>query len=126
MSIKLLITNCVFAGWLTAQCVTKMGVNFMIPESQLPSHPSDDDDFEEDGRSPWAIGYMWSVVIMSLGIELVLPILLGVYLDSKFGTVCLFLIFGVFTGFFVAIVNFIKLMKTKGFHQMGKKTRDKE
>ena len=98
----------------------------MIPESQLPSRPSDDDDFEEDGRSPLAIGYMWSVVIMSLGIELVLPILLGVYLDSKFGTICLFLILGVFFGFFVAAVNFIKLMKTQGFHQMGNKTKNKK
>ena len=98
----------------------------MIPEPQLPSHLSDDDDFEEDCRSPLAIGYMWSVVIMSLGLELVLPILLGVYLDSKFGTVCLFLILGIFFGFFVAAVNFIKLMKTNGFHQKGNKTRNKK
>ena len=88
----------------------------MIPEPQLPSHHPNDDDFEEDGRSPLAIGYMWSVVITSLGIELVLPILLGVYLDFKLGTRCLCLILGVLLGFFVAAVNFIKLMKTQGFH----------
>ncbi len=75
------------------------------------------DDVEEDGRSPLAMGYVWATVITSMAIEMALPILLGIYLDSKLGTVCLFLIFGVFLGFFAMIANFIKLMKSKGFHR---------
>ena len=78
----------------------------------LPNAP---DDENADTRSPLAIGYMWAMVIMTMGIEMVLPILLGVYLDFKLGTVCLFLIIGIFLGFSIAVANFIKLMKSKGF-----------
>ena len=73
------------------------------------------EDSGQDARSPLAIGYMWATVIMTMGIESVLPILLGVFLDYKLGTVCLFLILGIFLGLFIMVVNFIKLMKSKEF-----------
>ena len=65
------------------------------------------------GDSPLAKGYMWATVIMTMALELALPILLGIYVDYKLGTKCFFLILGVFLGFFAMIVNFIKLVKSK-------------
>ncbi|MCL2623073.1 MAG: AtpZ/AtpI family protein [Planctomycetaceae bacterium] len=69
----------------------------------------------DDGRSPVVLGYVWATIVMTMAIELIVPILLGVYADYKLGTKCVFLFFGIFIGFFIMVVNFVKLMKSKGF-----------
>lgn len=85
--------------------------------------PQQKTEQESDARSPLAIGYMWATVVITMGIELALPVLLGAYLDFKLGTVCLFIILGVFLGFFIMVINFIKLMKSKAFQQKAPRQR---
>ena len=83
------------------------------------SHTRSGDQVQDDGRSPIAQGYAWATIIITMAVELVLPILLGVYADYKFGTKCLFLLLGVFLSCIIMVANFIKLMKSKDFHQTG-------
>ncbi|MDR1957623.1 MAG: AtpZ/AtpI family protein [Planctomycetaceae bacterium] len=81
-------------------------------------------DAETDVRSPAAQGYAVASTIISMGFELAVPIVLGVITDYKFGTKCLFLIFGVFLGFTAMVVNLTKLAKTKklGKNNVSEKT----
>ncbi len=69
------------------------------------------DDDPDDGRSPLAIGYAWAARIMSISFEMVLPALLGVWLDQKLGTVVLFLLLGLMLGMFVGFLQLLKIVK---------------
>ena len=93
-----------------------------MPSSDLSNENSGDtnSNTENDGRSPLALGYMWATVIMTMTLEMALPVVLGVYVDYKLGTKCLFLIFGIFFGFCAMIFNFIKLLKSKDFQRTVK------
>lgn len=64
-----------------------------------------------DGRSPFAVGYAWAVRISNLGIEMALPILLGVWLDHLLGTVVVFLLLGIFLGMAIAVLQLIKIVR---------------
>jgi len=94
-----------------------------IPDN---SHTRSDDKTNNDGRSPFVQGYVWATVIITMTVELIVPILLGVYADYKFGTKCLFLLLGVLLGFIIMVVNFIKLMKSKDFHQNGNSNKNEK
>ena len=85
-----------------------------IPDN---SHTRSDDTSQNDGRSPIVQGYVWATVITTMAVELILPILLGVYADYKFGTKYLFLLLGVFLSCVIMVVNFFKLVKSKDFQQ---------
>ena len=90
------------------------------------SHTCTNDKTNDDGRSPFVQGYVWATVIISMTVELIVPILLGIYSDYKFGTKCLFLLLGVFLSCVIMVVNFIKLMKLKGFHQIGNSNKNEK
>ena len=79
----------------------------------------------DDTRSPIAMGYAWATIIISMGFELVIPIVLGIYADHKWGTKCVFLLIGIVVGFFVVIVNFAKLLKSNKLHSIGKTEKPK-
>ncbi|MCL2120587.1 MAG: AtpZ/AtpI family protein [Planctomycetaceae bacterium] len=87
-----------------------------MPVSDLPSDDSNSAPVTDE-RSLLALGYMRATVIMTMALEMALPVFLGVYADYKLGTKCLFLIFGVFFGFCAMIVNFVKLIQSNEFHQ---------
>jgi F0F1-type ATP synthase assembly protein I len=47
-----------------------------------------------DDRSPMAIAFEWSATIMTISAEMVVPGLLGYWLDQKLGTRVVFLLIG--------------------------------
>ena len=94
-----------------------------IPDN---SHSRSDAKKQEDSRSSYVQGYVWATVIITMAVELVVPILLGVYADYKFGTKGVFLLLGVFLSCIILVTNFVKLMKSKDFHQMGGSNKDEK
>ncbi len=66
---------------------------------------------QEDDRSALAVGYGWATQIIGIGIEFVLPILVGVWLDRKAGTLILFTIFGVILGLVIGFLALRDLLK---------------
>jgi F0F1-type ATP synthase assembly protein I len=90
--------------------------NMPIPDK---SSSRSGDKAHDDGRSPIVQGYIWATIITTMTIQLVLPILLGVYADYRFGTKYIFLFLGIFLSLLIMVVNFVKLMKSKEFSQSG-------
>ena len=70
-----------------------------------------DDSKQNDDRSPLAVGYAWAARIFSIGIEMVIPILLGIWLDRKLGTVVLFLLLGVALGMGIAVMQLVRIVQ---------------
>ena len=66
---------------------------------------------EKDTRSPYAIGYEWSVIVSSIGMEMALPPIFGIWLDQKFGTVMLFTLLGAAFGMITAMMHLIQIGK---------------
>ena len=54
-----------------------------------------------DGRSPLAVAMNWASQVTTISIEMVLPILLGVWADRSWGTKAVFTILGAVAGFSV-------------------------
>ena len=72
-----------------------------------------DDPQEEDLRSPLAIGISWSVTLSGIAMQAVLPCLIGLWLDRRFGTGMLFFFVGLVLGMVSATVNLIKISKKR-------------
>lgn len=66
-----------------------------------------------DDRSAMAQGIAWSFQITSIALQMVLPGLLGYWIDQKLGTRMLFLVAGLAMGMTLALVHLIRL-PTKG------------
>ena len=66
---------------------------------------------EKDSRSPYAIGYERSVLVSSIGMEMALPPIFGIWLDHKFGTVILFTILGAVLGMTTALIHLVQIGK---------------
>lgn len=66
-----------------------------------------------DDRSAMAQGIAWSFQITSIALQMVLPGLLGYWIDQKLGTRMLFLVVGLALGMTLALVHLIRL-PTKG------------
>lgn len=65
----------------------------------------------EDGRSPLAIGYAWATRVSTIGFTIVIPTLLGVWLDHKLGTLVLFLILGTLLGMGIGFLSLMRIVK---------------
>ena len=76
-----------FAGW--ESCVTR----------------------SDESRSKLAVGMDWAARASSIGLEFVLPTLLGAYLDSKFGSSPLCVVLGAFLGFGVGMTHILRIAK---------------
>ena len=76
----------------------------------LPNKNDSDRDLHE--RSPYAVGYEWSVRISSIGLEMALPPAAGIWLDSRCGTLPLFTILGAVFGMTTAMIHLIQIGKT--------------
>ena len=63
-------------------------------------------------RSPYAVGYEWSVRISSIGLEMALPPTAGIWLDSRCGTLPLLTILGAVLGMTTAMTHLIQIAKT--------------
>jgi F0F1-type ATP synthase assembly protein I len=64
-----------------------------------------------DDRSVLATAYGWAWRIIVVSLEMVLPGLAGYWVDTRLGTVCLFLLIGLTVGSVAAIRHLIKLAR---------------
>jgi len=64
-----------------------------------------------DGRSPAAIAAQWSSRIMTVSLEMVVPGLVGYWLDKKLGTKFVFMLIGFVFGSAAAIKHLLYLTR---------------
>jgi len=64
-----------------------------------------------DDRSPMAIAFGWSATIMTISAEMVVPGLLGYWLDQRLGTGALFLLIGFALGGTLAGLALMRIAK---------------
>jgi F0F1-type ATP synthase assembly protein I len=74
------------------------------------TNPSDD-------RSPVAIAYQWASRIMLVALEMVLPGLVGHWIDRWLGTVVLFLLVGLGLGCTAAVVHLLQMVRADNRRQ---------
>lgn len=65
-----------------------------------------------DGRSRQAIAYGWASRAISISLEMVVPGMIGVWLDKQFGTVAVFTVLGFSLGLTLGIVHLLHLTKS--------------
>lgn len=73
-------------------------------------------DNSPDGRSPYALAMEWISRITTISLEMVLPGVIGYWIDLRLGTKVVFLILGVILGFVGGIWQLIKLTKQNAGH----------
>ncbi len=80
---------------------------------------------DSDGRSPVAIAFEWSAVIMTLSLEMVVPGLLGYLVDQWLGTRVVFLLLGFALGGTLASLGLMRIAKGKrgGASGYGKRSK---
>jgi ATP synthase protein I len=61
-----------------------------------------------------ALAMEWTSRLTTISLELVLPVLLGYWLDKRYATGALFLILGVLLGFITALMSLLRLAKQSG------------
>ncbi len=66
-----------------------------------------------DDRSPMAIAFQWSATIMTISAEMVVPGLLGYWLDQRLGTGVLFLLVGFAVGGTLATLALMRIAKKR-------------
>lgn len=65
-----------------------------------------------DGRSPIAVAMHWASQVTTISIEMVLPVLLGVWVDRRLGTRFIFTLLGAAAGLWLGLWSLIRLGKT--------------
>jgi len=66
---------------------------------------------DPQGRSPYAVGYEWSTRISTIALEMALPPVFGMWLDSRCGTLILFTVLGAMFGMTTALIHLIQIGK---------------
>jgi F0F1-type ATP synthase assembly protein I len=66
---------------------------------------------QRDDRSAIARAYVWSARMTSISLELVVPTLIGYWLDQRLQSLPLFFISGVILGFVTATLSLLRLTK---------------
>jgi hypothetical protein len=69
------------------------------------------DKTPSDDRSPMAVGLEWSTRLITIGLEMAIPIVGGYWLDRRVGTLPLFICLGALVGVAIAIWQFILIAK---------------
>ena len=64
-------------------------------------------------RSPLAVGLEWSVTIMVIGAEMVVPGLAGYWIDTKLGTRAVFLFAGLALGSLIAGLALARIARNR-------------
>jgi F0F1-type ATP synthase assembly protein I len=75
----------------------------MFRDDDQPMKPPPDD------RSALALAYGWAVRITAISLEMVVPILIGLWLDRKLGTVLVFVVLGAVVGVTAGLFHLIRL-----------------
>ena len=73
----------------------------------------DDVKTNPDDRSPIARAAAWSARILTVAMEMVLPGLLGYWLDEKLGTKVLFLLVGLMLGCTAATLHLVQMIRSQ-------------
>lgn len=68
-------------------------------------------DKNPDGRSSYARGYVLASRVMSIGITMALPAVLGYWADGRFGTTPWLLLGGTVLGFALSMIELVALAK---------------
>jgi F0F1-type ATP synthase assembly protein I len=89
-----------------------------VPARRLVTTPPDD-------RSPTAKAYQWATRIMVVSLEMVLPGLLGYWLDRQLGTVLVFMIIGLALGCTGGLWHLIRLTRAEIISPDRKINREK-
>ena len=64
-----------------------------------------------DNRSPIAIAYQWASRVIVVAFEMVLPGLGGYWIDSRLGTLPLFMLIGFALGCTAAVVHLVQIAR---------------
>ena len=64
-----------------------------------------------DDRSAMAIAFQWSFTVMTIAAEMVVPGLLGYWLDQRLGTKAVFLLLGFVLGGILAAFALLRIAK---------------
>jgi F0F1-type ATP synthase assembly protein I len=78
-----------------------------------------------DGRSPIAVAIHWASQVTTISVEMVLPLLLGVWVDRWLNTKAVFAILGGILGLWVGIWNLMRIAKELAAEDNGPKTGKK-
>lgn len=70
-------------------------------------------DPSHDDRSPFAIAAAWSANIMTICLEMVVPIVLGYWADVWLGTRLVFVILGALAGMALGTLHLVRLVSPK-------------
>jgi hypothetical protein len=65
-----------------------------------------------DGRSPIAIAMQWATQVMTICIEMVVPIVLGVWADRRWGTKFVLTLIGAAAGLWLGLWSLMQLGKS--------------
>lgn len=74
-----------------------------------------------DDRASIAQAWAWSSRITSVALEMVLPAVLGHWLDQKLGTVVVFLLLGLVLGMTAGLYHLIKMVQPPKPEDAGRK-----
>jgi hypothetical protein len=69
------------------------------------------DETPRDERSPMAVGLEWSTRLITIGLEMAVPIVGGYWLDRGIGTLPLFVCLGALLGVAVAAWQFYRIAR---------------
>lgn len=76
---------------------------------------------QDNGRfSSLALGYMWSVRITMIGLEMALPVVGGVWVDIYWKTLPFGTILGLFLGIYIMFCSLMKIVKDAAKHEKEK------
>jgi hypothetical protein len=78
-----------------------------------------------DGRSPIAVAMHWASRVTTISIQMVLPLLLGVWIDKRLGTKAVFTILGGIAGLWLGIWTLIRLAKLLAAGDEARKKGDR-
>jgi len=67
-----------------------------------------------DDRSPLAQGIAWSTRVTAIALEMVVPGLIGLWIDRRLGTVAVFLFLGMILGVTTGILQLARLAASEG------------
>ena len=70
-----------------------------------------------DGRSPIALGYLWAARIFTVALEMVIPGLVGHWIDIKLDTGFVCLVLGLLAGMAFSTWHLLKLVQRSGMKE---------
>jgi ATP synthase protein I len=79
-------------------------------------------DHRPDGPTLIAIAYGWAARIMTVALEMVVPGLIGVWLDSRLGTKIVFVLLGFGGGCTLAVWHLIRMTAPQPDREQNNKT----